>query len=166
MTNNKKTIDDFELFDHNGKPWRLSEELASGPLALLSYRGKWCPFCIKSWHGLRKAEAKFVEAGVRIVGITNETPEVLKVWRDRHNLPFTFLSDPEMIMENTLGIATTKSGHPMAPFLQPSFIIIPRVDRVVEFYWASQPGLLNIYGAAGRPSTKDMLNHVQQVVGN
>lgn len=166
MDKNKKIIDDFELLDHSGKPWRLSNELASGPIALLSYRGKWCPFCIQSWHGLRKSEVKFSKLGVRIIGITNETPQVLKGWRDKHKLPFTFLSDQQMTMEHTLGIATTKSGHPMAPFLQPSFIVIPREDRLAEFYWASEPGLLNIYGAAGRPSTKEMLNHVQQVIGS
>lgn len=32
---------DFELPDQQGRPWRLSEQLARGPVALIFYRGDW-----------------------------------------------------------------------------------------------------------------------------
>ena len=32
---------DFELSDHHGRPWRLSEKLTEGPVLLVFYRGDW-----------------------------------------------------------------------------------------------------------------------------
>jgi peroxiredoxin len=32
---------DFELPDHEGKPWRLAAHLARGPVLLVFYRGDW-----------------------------------------------------------------------------------------------------------------------------
>jgi peroxiredoxin len=32
---------DFELPDHQGKPWRLSDRLALSPVLLVFYRGDW-----------------------------------------------------------------------------------------------------------------------------
>jgi peroxiredoxin len=32
---------DFELTDHEGKPWRLADHLTRGPLLLVFYRGDW-----------------------------------------------------------------------------------------------------------------------------
>ncbi len=35
------TAADFELPDHDGRPWRLSEALTAGPVLLVFYRGDW-----------------------------------------------------------------------------------------------------------------------------
>jgi peroxiredoxin len=32
---------DFELPDHEGKQWRLSDQLKRGPVLLVFYRGDW-----------------------------------------------------------------------------------------------------------------------------
>ena len=32
---------DFELPDDHGRPWRLGESLAEGPVLLVFYRGDW-----------------------------------------------------------------------------------------------------------------------------
>jgi peroxiredoxin len=32
---------DFELPDHEGRPWRLGDALAGGPVLLVFYRGDW-----------------------------------------------------------------------------------------------------------------------------
>jgi len=32
---------DFELPDHEGKPWRLADGLKRGPVLLVFYRGDW-----------------------------------------------------------------------------------------------------------------------------
>jgi peroxiredoxin len=32
---------DFELPDHEGKPWALADHLARGPVWLVFYRGDW-----------------------------------------------------------------------------------------------------------------------------
>jgi peroxiredoxin len=32
---------DFELLDHKGDPWRLTEQFQRGPVVLVFYRGDW-----------------------------------------------------------------------------------------------------------------------------
>ncbi|HLZ94135.1 MAG TPA: redoxin domain-containing protein [Candidatus Dormibacteraeota bacterium] len=32
---------EFELPDHEGKPWRLADHLQQGPVLLIFYRGDW-----------------------------------------------------------------------------------------------------------------------------
>jgi peroxiredoxin len=32
---------EFELPDHEGKPWRLADQLERGPVLLVFYRGDW-----------------------------------------------------------------------------------------------------------------------------
>jgi peroxiredoxin len=39
--NNVDRAIDFELPDHLGRPWRLGEQLADGPVLLVFYRGDW-----------------------------------------------------------------------------------------------------------------------------
>jgi peroxiredoxin len=34
-------LPDFELPDHEGKSWRLSDQLARGPVVVVFYRGDW-----------------------------------------------------------------------------------------------------------------------------
>jgi peroxiredoxin len=34
-------VPDFELPDHEGKSWNLSDHLARGPVVLVFYRGDW-----------------------------------------------------------------------------------------------------------------------------
>lgn len=35
------TATNFELPDHDGRPWRLSAALSKGPVLLVFYRGDW-----------------------------------------------------------------------------------------------------------------------------
>ncbi len=34
-------VEDFELPDHEGKSWRLSDQLVRAPVLLIFYRGDW-----------------------------------------------------------------------------------------------------------------------------
>jgi len=34
-------VTDFELNDDRGRPWRLGDRLAEGPVLLVFYRGDW-----------------------------------------------------------------------------------------------------------------------------
>ena len=72
--NDAPIIKDFSLQDQNDEIWQLSTALQAGPVALISYRGKWCPFCIKTWLGLKKTQQDFARLGVQLVGLSVESP--------------------------------------------------------------------------------------------
>jgi hypothetical protein len=63
----------------------------------------------------------------------------------------------------------TSSKHPMAraypkkAFLQPALFVY-RPDGTLVHAWRQTPGLLNVYGAAGRPSGADTLRIAEAAV--
>ena len=81
-------------------------------------------------------------------------------------IPFAMLSDPDLVMAERYGVATS-SGHPMArkyprgAFLQPAYLVFcagASADPEIVHSWMQSPGLLNMYGALGRPSPEQMLD--------
>ena len=84
--------------------------------------------------------------------------------RQDNDIPFTMLSDPELLIADRFSVPTS-SGHPMAKkypkgaFLQPAYFVIRAGSGGPEtpHAWVQRPGLLNMYGASGRPSSRRML---------
>ena len=84
--------------------------------------------------------------------------------RDENNIPFTMLSDPELLVAGRFEVPTS-SGHPMSKkypkgaFLQPAYFVIRASDDGLDtrHVWVQRPGLFNMYGASGRPGPKRML---------
>ena len=58
---------DFELPDPNGKPVRLSESLAQGPVVLSFFRGDWCPICNLQLRALERAIPDIRAAGASLL---------------------------------------------------------------------------------------------------
>ena len=85
--------------------------------------------------------------------------------REENAIPFTMLSDPELRVADRFQVPTS-SGHPRAKqypkgaFLQPAYFVMRSGVGGVEtpHAWVQRPGLLNMYGASGRPSPRRMLS--------
>ena len=109
-------------------------------------------------------------------GVAADTPADLKKLVDEHALPFTMLSDPELVSGARLDIpmATRKtyySAWPLHPeirhypkrsFLQPALFVWKGRDLVYE--WRQTETLRNLFGARGRPSGSDVLDIVRRAL--
>jgi peroxiredoxin len=88
-------VPDFTLPDFFGKPFRMSEALARGPLIVVLFRGGWCPYCNTY---LRRAQeemaGKAAELGAGMVAISSDAPGVAADVVDKQALAFPVLSDP------------------------------------------------------------------------
>ena len=83
----------------------LPDEL-SNPVTLSSFRGKKVvlyfypkdntPGCTKQACGFGELYPSFVEHGVEIIGISKDSVASHKRFKDKYQLPFTLLSDPEL----------------------------------------------------------------------
>ena len=115
----------------------------------------------------------FEEAGVRLMGISADSPRALARMRATLGLPFTMLSDPSLSALDHFDVPTS-SGHPMSrkypegAFLQPAYFVLRAgeggsLQRLHQ--WVSRPGLLNSYGAMGRPSAGQMLEEARRATG-
>lgn len=90
-----QTAPDFQLDDHDGQPFRLSEQRGER-LLLVFYPGDDTPVCTRQLCDYRDGIDAFGDLGVRVVGISKDDAESHRAFREKHDLPFTLLSDPEL----------------------------------------------------------------------
>jgi len=86
---------DFVLSDDQGKHFSLSEQ-AGRKVLLVFYPGDNTPVCTKQLCDYRDGVEAFEGLGVDVVGISNDSAESHRGFREKHRLPFTLLSDPDM----------------------------------------------------------------------
>lgn len=85
----------FALEDQNGKKNTLLELLKKGPIVLYFYPADFTPGCTKEACSFRDAYPQVTEKGWHIVGISPQGVDSHKNFREKHQLPFTLLSDPD-----------------------------------------------------------------------
>jgi peroxiredoxin len=80
------------LKDEQGRRVELSGFVGK-PLLLVLYRGAWCPSCRAQLTALLPEVERFRAAGVEIVGISPDTPDISAHWSHELGLTFPLLSD-------------------------------------------------------------------------
>jgi peroxiredoxin Q/BCP len=132
---------DFALPDQDGREQRLSQLLAGKPLILYFYPADFTPGCTKEACDLRDLHTQILSVGLRVVGISPQSPESHRRFRDQHNLPFTLLSDVDkkaikaFDVDGPLGIGVRRATF----LLDPQRMIIDavladlRIGRHQEF---------------------------------
>jgi peroxiredoxin len=85
----------FELPDAFGTTVRLAELLERGPVVLSFYRGSWCPFCNLELRALQRELEAASTAGVTLVAVSPNTPDMSRELLEEGGLTFPVLSDHE-----------------------------------------------------------------------
>jgi len=93
---------DFELEDDSGERFRLSSH-AGSRLLLVFYPGDNTLVCTRQLCDYRDGMEVFRELGVDVVGISADDAASHRKFRERHDLPFTLLSDPELVVAEQYG---------------------------------------------------------------
>jgi thioredoxin-dependent peroxiredoxin len=84
---------EFTLPDQDEQSVSLSTLLRSGPLILYFYPADFTPGCTRQALAVRDLHAEILEAGLDIAGVSPQSPESHRAFREKHKLPFTLLSD-------------------------------------------------------------------------
>ena len=98
-------IPETKLQTADGKAFGLAAAAKEQPLAIIFYRGGWCPFCNRHLGQLQETEPQLRELGYRIVAISPDLPGELIKSTDKHHLTYTLLSDSTMETATAFGIA-------------------------------------------------------------
>ena len=77
--------DDFSLADHSGQK-----------ILLVFYPGDNTPVCTRQLCDYRDGIEAFEGLDVKVVGISKDDAESHRAFREKHQLPFTLLSDPDL----------------------------------------------------------------------
>jgi len=95
---------DFALPDQDGREQRLSELLNGQALILYFYPADFTPGCTKEACSLRDLNIQVLAARLRVVGISPQSPESHRRFRDKHALPFLLLSDAHKVAIRAYGV--------------------------------------------------------------
>lgn len=95
---------EFALPDQDGCERRLSGLLSGGPLILYFYPADFTPGCTKEACNLRDLHAQILSSGLTVVGVSPQSPESHRQFRDRFGLPFTLLSDEPKSVIKAYGV--------------------------------------------------------------
>lgn len=115
---------DFELKDHFGRRWRLSDHQGSVVL-LLFYPANETLVCTKQLCSLRDNWAKYVDTGSEIVAITSTNQDDNARFAEKYRLPIPLLSDPGR------KVTYSYASHPVLPLnLMRAITVIDGVGTV------------------------------------
>lgn len=84
---------EFALPDETGTIITLGELLGGSSLILYFYPADFTPGCTQEACDLRDLHSSILTAGLRVVGVSPQDGDSHRRFRERHQLPFTLLSD-------------------------------------------------------------------------
>ena len=84
---------DFTLSTADGGRLTLSEAWRDSPVLLVFFPLAFSPRCEEELCSLRDDDAAFAQAGVRVVGISVDSPHSLRAWADQQGYRFDLASD-------------------------------------------------------------------------
>lgn len=125
---------DFTLPDQDGKPVSLSDH-AGRRLIVYFYPKAFTPGCTTQACDFRDNHRAFAAAGFEIVGISPDPVGRLQAFRERHDLPFSVLSDADHAVAEAFGAWGTKKnyGREYQGIIRSTFVIGPA--GTVEKAW-------------------------------
>lgn len=95
---------EFTLPDENGTDRSLTELLNSGAIILYFYPADFTPGCTSQACKLRDLHTDIQKAGMRVVGISPQSPETHTKFREKYRLPFVLLSDEHKTVIKMYGL--------------------------------------------------------------
>jgi peroxiredoxin Q/BCP len=95
---------EFTLPDDTGTDRSLTELLSAGAIMLYFYPADFTPGCTSQACQLRDLHTDIQRAGMRVVGISPQSPESHAKFREKYQLPFTLLSDEQKTVIKMYGL--------------------------------------------------------------
>ncbi|BBM98646.1 thioredoxin-dependent peroxiredoxin [Marchantia polymorpha subsp. ruderalis] len=91
------------LKDQDGKQVNLSKFMGK-PLVLYFYPADETPGCTKQACAFRDSYDKFTKAGANVIGVSADSPESHKAFKQKYRLQFTLLSDENNKLRKDWGV--------------------------------------------------------------
>jgi peroxiredoxin Q/BCP len=136
------TAPDFELPDQDGRPRRLTDLLAGGPVVLFFYPAAMTPGCTAQSCHFRDLAREFAEAGAQRVGISMDAVERQQEFAGKHGFDYPLLSDEGGAVARQFGVK-----RPFGPLKVKRSTFVIGTDRRILGAFASE---LNMNGHADR----------------
>ena len=103
MVEEGKPAPDFELTSDGGERVKLSS-LRGTPVVLYFYPRDDTPGCTKQACGIRDVYGEFERAGSVVLGVSPDDEESHVRFKEKYELPFTLLADPDHAVADEYGV--------------------------------------------------------------
>ncbi len=129
MLKEKTKIIDFILVDQDKVMHKLSD-YSSGRVLLYFYPKDDTPGCTKEACTITEVYDDFKKAGITVLGISSDSPESHKKFKEKYNLPFTLLSDTDKKVIKDYGASSLLFTKRISYLIDKGVIIkvYPKVD--------------------------------------
>jgi len=116
----------FKLVDPHGNKVSLAD-FAGRTVVLYFYPKADTPGCTTQACGIRDRRADYDAAGAVVLGVSPDPPDRLRDFADKHELPFTLLSDRDHKIAEKYGVWVEKSmyGRSYMGVQRATFVIGP-----------------------------------------
>jgi len=123
-------VEDFTLQNQDGKAVHLSD-YRDHPVVLFFYPRADTPGCTIESCGFRDAFKKFQKAGIVVLGISRDTVKDQKKFKDKYDLPYDLLADPEMVLIKRYDLLRDKTmyGKPVTGVERTTYLISPDTGK-------------------------------------
>ena len=101
---------DFTLRSDAGEDVALSD-LRGKPVVLYFYPKDDTPGCTAQACGIRDAYDRFRQQGAVVLGVSPDSEASHRRFKDKYELPFTLLADPEHAVTEQYGVWVEKTSH-------------------------------------------------------
>ena len=130
---------DFSLSDENGETIRL-KDLRGKNIVLFFYPKADTPGCTIEACGFRDSFQKLQKAGLLVLGISADTPEAQKKFKEKYDLPYTLLADADKKVADAFGVLKDKSmyGKKFKGIERTTFLINPE-GRIAKIFPKVRP---------------------------
>ena len=150
MVNEGETAPDFTLQADNGREVSLTD-FQGKKRVLYFYPKDETPGCTQEATEFRDLIEKFEDEDIIILGVSKDSVESHQRFKQRHNLPFTLLSDPEGKVLDLYGVWKKKNlygrtfmGIERTTFLIDEKGVVRKVHRKVSVKGHAQACLLDL----------------------
>jgi peroxiredoxin Q/BCP len=104
MLETEQKAPEFTLPDQNGHDISLTSLLKDGPAILYFYPADFTPGCTREACSIRDMHREIDRAGLTVAGISPQSPDSHRRFREKYNLPFTLLSDESRQVIRMFGV--------------------------------------------------------------
>jgi peroxiredoxin Q/BCP len=101
---------EFEAVDDAGDEWKSEDHVGEKILVVYFYPKDMTSGCTKQACNYRDAQPELEEQGVEVVGVSRDTVESHKEFKEAEKLNFTLLADPDGKLAKAFGVKPIKAG--------------------------------------------------------
>lgn len=96
--------------DDKGNLWSLDEHIGKKNIIVYFYPAAMTGGCTKQACAYRDQSSELNDADAIVVGVSGDSVNNLKLFKEAHGLNFTLISDIDGAIANTFGVATRDGG--------------------------------------------------------